>query len=440
MFGKMVFIVLVFFVGVVEAGRLQDMIDEASAGSTLKIYDGVYRESLKIHKDLKLVGKSVEGVIISPSVFPDSCAIAIQKNVKVFIEGITVDLSGSQQTVSGTDGIRAYNSDLNFKNFHIKGASGNGLSMSNCKSVIEDCQFNSNGIHGIEAIGGDLKVKGCTFSKNKASGIYGSTENNVKVTKRDYFEYEFSDNIFVENKNGIYLMGYCRGKSFHNNIINNESCGIYANCISGRNDIVENSVLKCDYAIAYQLSNNEEKVKSVITKNQCLESNRGIYVKGENSIADIIKNECNNNKVSGITIEEKAQVNISENTCNENGGQGIYLFSLFEYLNVEGNVCNGNKLNGIYITGGGGNVEKNICNNNTFNGINVNCCDVDITQNECTGNNNSGIHLDRNVDGSVRKNLLKDNQHYGIVRTATVLPEIEKNDIRGNAGLRSERQ
>ncbi|MCD6322809.1 MAG: right-handed parallel beta-helix repeat-containing protein [Clostridiales bacterium] len=431
-FVSLVFVTLLLCTQVSVAGELQNMIDIAEPGETVYIKGGTYRESLVIDKDLKLTSKSMDDVIIIPESSPSGYAVEIRNNIKVSIEGIRFQLSGLQEA-EPLGGIKAKGSTVKLINCKITGAQKIGVFLHDCTTIIENCHIESSNESGVHAEFGNIKVKKSTFVNNKKCGLYFNALGNGSNIQQPHLEYEVSNSYIQGESVGITIQGDCSGKIFQNQITDNDNSAIFITKGTGKHDIIENNISQSNYGIYLELLKNEKNQTSLIEKNTCSRLVRGMFLKGETAVIDILGNQCLDNDEDGIWIESTGKVKLLNNVCNDNGGQGIYLLYVKKGAIIENNICQRNKKNGIRIECSKTSLKKNKMNNNEFNGISVDCGVIELKENECVGNKGSGIYLYRHIDGQVKNNTLKDNRFYGILRGEfMVVSTIEDNKFSGN--------
>ncbi|WP_324170752.1 hypothetical protein [Sulfurimonas sp.] len=87
-----IFLLTIFFLTSLYSNILQDAIDNAPSGSTLKLPDGIYIGNIIINKPLKIVGKNKKAIIDGNSL---KDVITITSS-NVILENITITNSGSK--------------------------------------------------------------------------------------------------------------------------------------------------------------------------------------------------------------------------------------------------------------------------------------------------------------------------------------------------------
>jgi parallel beta-helix repeat protein len=411
---------------------IQGRINKAKSGDTIHLDGGIYAESLNIRKDLKLIGKSKEDVIFRPVKTESRCVIYVYDGAEVFVEGITINCKPEESQEAIEDGITVNKGTVHLSNCEMRGARHNGLYLIESEATVINSIFESNGNCGIHVRRGTITVKDCVFRRNVDAGIF-CHEEDLEANIDKINRYEITGSFFENNKQGVNIKGLYAGKVSQCKIRDNESLGILIDSLSGQNDIVDNVIGQTENGIWYKTEGKEREEKGIIQNNFCRQTNTGISIKGDKTIADIIENNCSGNDEYGIAVGDKAQVRVLKNTCNENTKQGIYLHSQSENILAEENECCSNKLNGIYIAGGTVKAVKNICKNNIYNGISVYRGEIYLEQNECSDNKGSGIYLLRHTDGHVKNNICANNRFYGIIQSEyTAVPEVEGNEIANN--------
>jgi parallel beta-helix repeat protein len=150
--------------------RIQDAIDNAAAGDTIRVYDGVYNERLTIGMAINLIGNgSIDTTINGGGSWST-----------IVLEGGWVNISGFK--VTGSDPIRYMMGGI-----IINHTSGNN-SIENCDLInnklgiviiegddnrIFNCTFTSNTLYGFETVGsaGNI-IFNCTFQSNRMDAIF----------------------------------------------------------------------------------------------------------------------------------------------------------------------------------------------------------------------------------------------------------------------------
>jgi len=204
---KVFFLVLVFFIDCLNAGMLQEAIDNAAEGSILKLPAGVYKGNITINKPLTIMGKE-EGVIIDGE---GKGTVITVKSSFVTLKNLKVVGSGDRH-----EKIDAAITLVDAKQCEV----------SDC--VIEDCLFGID----LQMVKNSIVLNNKITSKNFDLGLKGdglrlwySNDNIIKrnslIHSRDMVVWYSHGNTIEEN-----IGEYCR-YSLHfmyagkNHVINN---------------------------------------------------------------------------------------------------------------------------------------------------------------------------------------------------------------------------
>jgi len=335
--------------------KIQWAVDNASAGDTIIVRDGIYYESIIVSKHLAI--KSENG--------PENCI---------------VNGSGSDVFALMADGIR-------IEGFTITGGL-NGIYILSDNNTIINNIIRSNKEGGIYLYdGSNNNISNNNISSNKWYGIYlyYSYENTIRKNEfinDDIFVYYYSyGNIIEDNKvNGKPLV-YLEYES--DKFIDNAGQVILVRC---KNITVMNSELtNTDVGIELWLSDN-----CLISNNNISSNNyEGIYL------------YCSNNNI------------ISDNIIRSNKRNGISLIGSNNNSILNNNI-NSNNYDGIGLAGSNNSISNNnICSNND-DGIELYHSDNNsISNNNISSNNYGGICLGNSNNNSISENNISSNK-YGI--------------------------
>lgn len=193
--------------------KIQDAIDNASNGDTIKVYPGVYDENVVINKEIRLIGDPIIDA-------HGGIGILIENN-NTLVENFTI--------FNASIGINVYNETTTLHNITIRGCmihnyTSYGIYFEMVESsVIVETSVKDGGSDGIYIRwSSDILIQNCSVLKTNFSGIYF---------------YETVDSIIRESeiRNGMYGI-YLRGSSNNCSILENR----IANNMIGI--ILENSV------------------------------------------------------------------------------------------------------------------------------------------------------------------------------------------------------
>jgi len=427
---------------------IQETIDHASAGDTIIVKDGEYREDIIVEKSL----------IIRSENGPDNCTINTAEEWEsvfkvtanqVEISGFT--LTGATQgfgaiwlcpsTRSSIAGNVFYNNRyaIRLDGSHYNIITGNLAEDSDYAHI---CLYHSD----------NNRISGNTCSNNDgaAAGIdlYESSYNTVKQNtcsgnykgidiRTNSDENTVSGNTCEENSySGICLS--TKNNAFSQNTCNSNGMGFWG---GGESNLIMENNFNYNEQWGLYMKNGSDNTLSDNTYNNNNKS--GIVLAGSNFNTDIKNNICNENKGDGISLcaiysnhsttisnntcsqnsgngitSAKASENITilGNTCQENGEHGIYLYLSNSYI-VQQNTANSNEMDGIHVREGPDNVVcLNTCNYNKNSGIVLSSCWADnttIANNNVWANNTDGIYL-ASDNNTVKDNSIISNNWFGI--------------------------
>ena len=246
-------------------------------------------------------------------------------------------------------------------------------------------------------------VKGATG----CSGIYLSNSGYGNI----------SNNIILNNKEGIHLLDSNNNIISNNNVSNNMGGGIYlegwwfacsGNVISN-NTVLNNGKNGIDL---FFVDNN------VISNNTVLDNYRhGIYAGGVNNV--ILNNNISNNGYSGIYLGGSNNAILNNTILNngKNGGSirdesGIYIYYVSNNVIANNTILYSNY--GICIVDSNYNtITSNNISNNRRQGIFSHDSHNNIISNNIVLNNNYGIQLGYSSSNTISNNNVSNN-NYGI--------------------------
>ncbi len=249
---------------------IQDAINAAYDGDTVKVYSGTYQETIDINKRINLIGEGYSKTIIDGNFEDHKHCITIAKN------GVNVSGFGVKNSYMG----------------HEFG----GIGIQSTGNRIYDNYFYDN-LYGAILFSGDNLLYNNKFSNNERDGIFIKSSGNVihnnncstSYDRYGIWLYICSNNIISNNtcnnndKNGI-----CLYQSTDNTIINNTcSKNILYNGIfiyeSSNNKIINNIVShnnQIGISLVYSSNNN------AIVHNNLIANTQNAYDEGENDWND----------------------------------------------------------------------------------------------------------------------------------------------------------
>ncbi len=287
--------------------KIQDAIDNATDGDTVRVHDGYYLENILVNKGINLIGNG--------SYFTHIDGGGVRDVVKISVDGVTIN--GFSITGSGS------------RNGTIR-YSGIKIGTDHCRIINNDCSNNFIGIHLSHSINSTLENNICS---NYLSGIIISNSMNCTI--------------------------------IHNRCNDNEDAGI--DLENSRDCIIENNTCEHNYdGISIRSSSNcaitNNKIKNnkngisvrghcdcVIVNNTCTNNGYGIYL-SEARYCTCENNMCIDN-YNGIFLYHSRNCTIIHNNCSLNKEEGIYLWFCNDCIveNNEGEVEVNNDRGGLSL-------------------------------------------------------------------------------------------
>lgn len=235
---------------------IQEAVNNAQNGDTILVSPGIYRENVKVTKEVSIISNSA-----SENQINRTYVLGAVSNDDVFF------VNSSNVTISG---------------FYISGgpSSGEWYEVGIYLDGTDNCSVNSNALI-FNDVGIALNDSQRNYINDNLVGIgysgivlVGSSENNL------------SDNWLAANGEGILL-----NNSVNNTIFNNTATangiGIFFGT-SGRNTITSNFIAKNDYGIIAEIAEYNNIVNNSLYQNEL-----GIYL-NESSNNTIYQNEFSN--------------------------------------------------------------------------------------------------------------------------------------------------
>jgi len=262
--------------------KIQDAIDNASSGDTLRIWAGTYNENIVLNKTLKLIGNGSESSIIDAVTWKNTVVINAD-NCKLIDLAITGgELQPDVDCICGSNGIRIL-SDYN---------------------VIQNCNISDNH-NGIYFNGKNNKFLNCEIYKTWFHGIYSEGSVNTEISGCS-----ITKSGTIDPFSGIYLYHTINASLTNLLIDSNEGSGIR---IQGSSNNINNCTIKLNGESGIGLGQNS--TDNIISFNQ-IEKNEGFGILVEsNSEANFIhhnnflKNSQSLNNM-GIQADDNGLLNI----------------------------------------------------------------------------------------------------------------------------------
>lgn len=375
---------------------IQEAIDNATFGDTIRVWSGVYIENLVISTRIKLIGNGSLSTIIDGSGTDWVSTIEITTS--------EVNISGFSIIGSTLTGIYVgFCSNVRIFNNSISNNDNNGIEIIESENVvIENNNITQNNYTGITVCNSRL----CYISNNTISkteeGVSLDFSSSITISNNtfigcgvvietsswsDYFSHWTSHNIdgkntingktliYWKNKTsgtvpagaGEVIIANCKNIMIDNQNCSNTSVGV----LIGISDKVTVKNCICSFntnGIIIQMSNNMTLSNNNISYNL----NNGLYL--YQSSSNIFSNNmCDHNAFYGINLDWSCNNNIiSNNTCNYNHDVGLFM-----------SLCNDNSL------------TNNEFNENWFSGLFLGwqCQFNNINYSKMCGNNVTGLYM-----------------------------------------------
>jgi len=422
---------------------IQDAVDAAGEGDTVRVFSGTYYENVWVNITLNLIGNGSDDTIID----------ARDIGSAITVRSDWVNISGFKVTKWGKDPFNAgieimpyrehvaiMNNNISNKNFGIRLRTGCSdihvvdNIISNCGQGIRFSTAHHSYISGNAFINSYLFMsdsRNNTISNNTFMGHKISLSNGLKIS------YHSDDNLIDNNRFICYKYGAMhlsknRGNVIKNNTFDgNRDFGIFIDECSFIS--VENcTVINCFYGngIEIRMSNNislnNNSVKncmvhgiSIFLSEHNVFSNNSLTGNSFFLVASRLKqwnthlidttNLVNDKPVyyltdlEGITVPAGAGEIIIVNCSrvkiehqNLSGGSVGIIAAYSSNVSLTKNICNKNRAFGIYCLGMGySNVENNTCSSNGEMGLYLNWEDdcYNIVSNNTCLNNECGIYI-----------------------------------------------
>jgi len=380
--------------------RIQWAVDNATAGDTIIVRDGVFHENIEVDKRLTLRSENGSENCIVQAADPSNDVFHVVADY-VNIYGFTIEdgwhgiyldhtencniannnisnndwggielLNSSNNVITGNtmtnDGVVIWGDELRHWNTHtIEGNTVNGkplyyfkdriggkvpedagqVILANCTGMLVENLNIRNTDVGIElGFSSQNTIKNNNVSDNEGGICLGYSSNN-----------SITGNNVLNNGGGIGMVGSSNNSITGNSIISNNGIGISL-WDSSSNDITGNNVLNNGYGICLGYSSNNI-VGNNISNNGC-----GIYL-DSSSNNSITGNSISNNDWTGVYLWYSSSNNITGNSVISNDGYAISL--LYSSNNsITGNNISNNEL-GIVLGDssnnsiGGNNISNN---------------------------------------------------------------------------------
>lgn len=271
--------------------NLQETINKAKEGQTIKLKKGVYKGPITIKKPLKIIGSS-DAVIDGGG---KGSVITIQAD-HVTLKGLTIENSGRLQEDSGiylenTAHATLENNLIQNVHFGIYIKNGNNTIVKGNTITSHSGHFSQKG-NGIHIFKGEGNTIEGNHIRNVQDGIYFDFASEVTVRRNEVLHsrygmhYMFSENILTEenltegNITGLMIMDSKDLEYYRNKVYDQFHFRGYGILIYDTQNIVlkENRIIQNSVGISLEKSENIQFTSNVIGANQVgLEFRRDNY-------------------------------------------------------------------------------------------------------------------------------------------------------------------
>jgi nitrous oxidase accessory protein len=375
---------------------IQDAIDNATDGDTIRVFSGTYYETIDVNKQVSLVGNgSGESVIDGGG--GDEDVVTISKD-NVLITGFTI--------TNGRDGV------------YVR---------KNYARIIEN-EISGNDRRGIFVItssdGEYSHIANNTITKNNWTGLDLNNDHHTIM----------NNTCSLNNRSGMALYG-CKNTSLDGNrCLNNLEDGIALEYMNEPSRVENNTCSGNDGSgIRLEMCDN-----FLLSSNTCSgNGGSGIFLDTGSNNNVIRENICYENK-NGIELSTASDNDVKANTCEYNSDHGIKLSglnrvmvcnnSLFRnrmgivvvvtsFATIRENNCSLNQENGIYVLQGSSNdLENNTCGSNGWAGIELDSTDENnLSGNRLNWNGEHGIFMKKSDENELFQNFAMENDEAGVL-------------------------
>ncbi len=346
---------------------IQEAIDNATMGDVIRVWDGVYNETLEIYFSIEIIGNGSANTIIDAS--------ESWWEPPVYICANYVNISGFNITKGPWDGI--YIDSSNYVNIFNNTISSN--------------------YYGIEILfSTNITIKDNTFTNNTNSIMFNEC-SGCNVINNTIFSYEvgvdleFSDHISL-SKNKFNNCGVKIGSAFYADYVSHWTTHTIdsSNTVNGKPLIYwKNKGTGTVPAGAGQiiLANCSN---IIVDKQDCSETTAGVLIGLCSKIT--VKNSIFNFNAEGINVQLSDNITINNNNISFNG-------------------------NGIYISQSSWNtITYNTVNRNSYYGMNLDwsCNENTISNNDFIANQDCGLFISLSNNNTISKNRFNRNWCFGL--------------------------
>ena len=282
---------------------IQDAIDNASTGDTIRVYSGTYNETVNVDEQLILVGVDTGEGQPEVNAGGNGSAITLSEN--------GTSLKGFKATNSNElddAGIKVISNNNSIKdNDVLNNTNGIYLFNSNNNSIVNNTA-SSNLLTGVTTL---LSAKEIIFGQ---TGIFLESSNNNSII----------GNNVSKNGQGIYLLS-SRNNTISNNTASDNDKGIYLYS-SNNNNITNNTAFNNSHGFSLWVSGNLN-----LSLNNAFGNDYGIHLVLSDSCT-LIDNTASNNK-NGIFLDDSKNNILKDNRIFANdlnfGVEGNLVYPMY---------------------------------------------------------------------------------------------------------------
>jgi parallel beta-helix repeat protein len=292
---------------------IQEAVDNATAGDTIRVASGIYPEHVVVDKSLAIEGEDPATTIVDGTA---NGTVFRLDGSKINITGFTIRNAGNKY--EAIESVRnATTNDYQFITNNI---------ISTSKYAVFLTFSNHNNVSGnvIEANGYGSYDGGVSVTTSTYNTIY----NNLIETNQHFGIYESRSNYTTISKNVIEANPYygvsvsaSTYNTINNNVfINNSQYGLYFTGSANSNNIIGNNITGSEYSIRCEPSLN-----NIIEGNTISKTAYAVYIASSSSTGNTIRYNTLSGQIAGVYALSDNTI-VHHNTIL-NCAYGIYYYS-----------------------------------------------------------------------------------------------------------------